>query len=211
MNPLNALANHAPSKVRPTGLQGRHLQMQIFRPYAFCFGMHNIFCYLSAGLGLCGILGNATTSTSRAICKACGTQSTLVLLPELCQRRQYLFASLLLFFRCTGAMLTMFQSIQRITEWRGMFGSGAVAALKNIWASMHIVTATGQRKYATHMLSKGLPFTWQSFSSKQKVCRLISNLVTLIMLPSPRPWDFPPSIDGDISRADDPMELDDPE
>ena len=31
------------------------------------------------------------------------------------------------------------------------------------------------------------------------------------MLPSPRPWDFPPSIDGDISRADDPMELDDPE
>jgi hypothetical protein len=31
------------------------------------------------------------------------------------------------------------------------------------------------------------------------------------LLPSPRPWDFPPSIDGDISRADDPMELDDPE
>jgi hypothetical protein len=31
------------------------------------------------------------------------------------------------------------------------------------------------------------------------------------MLPSPRPWDFPPSIDGDISRADSPMELDDPE
>jgi hypothetical protein len=31
------------------------------------------------------------------------------------------------------------------------------------------------------------------------------------MLPSPQPWDFPPSIDGDISRADDPMELDDPE
>jgi hypothetical protein len=30
------------------------------------------------------------------------------------------------------------------------------------------------------------------------------------MLPSPQPWDFPPSIDGDISRADDPMELDDP-
>jgi hypothetical protein len=32
-----------------------------------------------------------------------------------------------------------------------------------------------------------------------------------VMLPSPRPWDFPPSIDGNISRADDPMELDDPE
>jgi hypothetical protein len=31
------------------------------------------------------------------------------------------------------------------------------------------------------------------------------------VLPSPRPWDFPSSIDGDISRADDPMELDDPE
>jgi hypothetical protein len=31
-----------------------------------------------------------------------------------------------------------------------------------------------------------------------------------IVLPSPRPWDFPPSIDGDISCADDPMELDDP-
>jgi hypothetical protein len=31
------------------------------------------------------------------------------------------------------------------------------------------------------------------------------------LLPSPRPWDFPPSIDGDISHADDPMELDDPE
>jgi hypothetical protein len=29
------------------------------------------------------------------------------------------------------------------------------------------------------------------------------------MLPSPRPWDFPPSIDGDINCADDPMELDD--
>jgi hypothetical protein len=31
------------------------------------------------------------------------------------------------------------------------------------------------------------------------------------LLPSPRPWDFPPSIDWDISRTDDPMELDDPE
>jgi hypothetical protein len=34
---------------------------------------------------------------------------------------------------------------------------------------------------------------------------------TPVVLPSPRPWDFPPSIDGDISHADDPMELDDPE
>jgi hypothetical protein len=33
----------------------------------------------------------------------------------------------------------------------------------------------------------------------------------ILLLPSPRPWDFPPSIDGDISHADDPMELDDPE
>jgi hypothetical protein len=32
-----------------------------------------------------------------------------------------------------------------------------------------------------------------------------------VMLLSPRPWDFPLLIDGDISRADDPMELDDPE
>jgi hypothetical protein len=31
------------------------------------------------------------------------------------------------------------------------------------------------------------------------------------MLPSPRPWDFPTSIDGDISRADDWMEVDEPE
>jgi hypothetical protein len=31
------------------------------------------------------------------------------------------------------------------------------------------------------------------------------------LLPSPRPWDFPTSIDGSISRADDLMELDDPE
>jgi hypothetical protein len=32
-----------------------------------------------------------------------------------------------------------------------------------------------------------------------------------LVLPSPRPWDFPPSIDGGISRVDNPMELDDPE
>jgi hypothetical protein len=31
------------------------------------------------------------------------------------------------------------------------------------------------------------------------------------MLPSPRPWDFPASIDRDISRVDDSMEVDDPE
>jgi hypothetical protein len=31
------------------------------------------------------------------------------------------------------------------------------------------------------------------------------------MLLSPRPWDFPPSIDGDVSRKDSPMELDEPE
>jgi hypothetical protein len=60
-----------------------------------------------------------------------------------------------------------------------MFGSGAIAALKTIWASLHIVTATGRMKYATHMLGRGLPFTWQSFSSKQKVRHLIANLDTL--------------------------------
>jgi hypothetical protein len=42
-----------------------------------------------------------------------------------------------------------------------------------------------------------------------KMSRL--RLLTIAVLPSPRPWDFPPSIDGDISRADDLMELDDPE
>jgi hypothetical protein len=31
------------------------------------------------------------------------------------------------------------------------------------------------------------------------------------LLPSPRPWDFPPSIDRDVSREDSPMELDEPE
>jgi hypothetical protein len=30
------------------------------------------------------------------------------------------------------------------------------------------------------------------------------------VLLSPRPWDFPPSIDGDVSREDTPMELDEP-
>jgi hypothetical protein len=30
------------------------------------------------------------------------------------------------------------------------------------------------------------------------------------VLLSPQPWDFPPSIDSDVSRKDDPMELDDP-
>ena len=34
---------------------------------------------------------------------------------------------------------------------------------------------------------------------------------SLLVLPSPRPWDFPPSIDGDISCTDDLMEVDDPE
>jgi hypothetical protein len=46
-------------------------------------------------------------------------------------------------------------------------------------------------------------------SATRRVVTLASN--QRVMLPSPRPWDFPPSIDGDISRADDPMELDDPE
>jgi hypothetical protein len=36
-------------------------------------------------------------------------------------------------------------------------------------------------------------------------------VITVSLLLSPRPWDFPPSINGDISRADDLMELDDPE
>jgi hypothetical protein len=31
-----------------------------------------------------------------------------------------------------------------------------------------------------------------------------------VMLLSPRPWDFPPLIDRDVSREDDLMEVDDP-
>jgi hypothetical protein len=40
---------------------------------------------------------------------------------------------------------------------------------------------------------------------------MVSYWLCCVVLPSPRPWDFPPSIDGDVSRVDDPMELDDPE
>jgi hypothetical protein len=29
-----------------------------------------------------------------------------------------------------------------------------------------------------------------------------------VVLLSPRPWDFPPSIDGDVSHEDEPMEVD---
>ena len=35
-------------------------------------------------------------------------------------------------------------------------------------------------------------------------------VITVSLLLSPRPWDFPPSIDGDVSREDSPMELDEP-
>jgi hypothetical protein len=68
----------------------------------------------------------------------------------------------------------MFQSVQRITEWRGSFGSGAVAALKNIWISKGIESSVGRKNYAVHMLSNGLPFIWEIFNSSQKVCRLIA-------------------------------------
>jgi hypothetical protein len=34
---------------------------------------------------------------------------------------------------------------------------------------------------------------------------------TIRVLPSPRPWDFPPSINGDVNCEDSPMELDEPE
>jgi hypothetical protein len=43
----------------------------------------------------------------------------------------------------------------------------------------------------------------------RRVVALASN--RRVMLSSPRPWDFPPSIDGDVSREDSPMELDGPE
>jgi hypothetical protein len=43
----------------------------------------------------------------------------------------------------------------------------------------------------------------------RRVVTLTSN--RRVMLPSPRPWDFPPSIDGDVSCKDSPMELDEPE
>ena len=107
MNPPSASVNRAPSKVRPDWPRGRHLQMQIFLSHAFLFGIHIIFRYLLTGQGLCRILGNTTTSTSQAICKAGGTQPTPLLLPEFCQRRQYLFVSVSLFFRHTRAMLTL--------------------------------------------------------------------------------------------------------
>jgi hypothetical protein len=46
-------------------------------------------------------------------------------------------------------------------------------------------------------------------SATRRVVVLTSN--RRVMLPSPRPWDFPPSIDGDVSHEDSPMELDEPE
>jgi hypothetical protein len=46
-------------------------------------------------------------------------------------------------------------------------------------------------------------------SATRRVVTLTSN--RRVMLLSPRPWDFPPSIDGDVSREDSPMELDEPE
>jgi hypothetical protein len=54
---------------------------------------------------------------------------------------------------------------------------------------------------------KGISEWPRTLKSVEEVRKTLGVLV----LPSPRPWDFPPSIDGDISRADDPMELDDPE
>ena len=64
----------------------------------------------------------------------------------------------------------IFQSVQRITEWRGSFGSGAITVLKDILVSKGIETAQGRKLFSNHMLGKGLPFTWQSFSSKTTVC-----------------------------------------
>jgi hypothetical protein len=49
------------------------------------------------------------------------------------------------------------------------------------------------------------------YLTRQRHARYLTLEEREIVLPSPRPWDFPPSIDGDISHADDPMELDDPE
>jgi len=36
------------------------------------------------------------------------------------------------------------------------------------------------------------------------------NVSSAFLLPSPRAWDFPPSIDGDVSHEDSPMELGEP-
>lgn len=65
--------------------------------------------------------------------------------------------------------VAMFQSVQRVTEWRSSFGSGAIATLKDLWASRNIETSQGRRKFSAYMLGKGLPFIWQSFNSKTKV------------------------------------------
>jgi hypothetical protein len=63
----------------------------------------------------------------------------------------------------------MFQSVQRITEWRSSFGSGAITLLKEILVSKGIETAQGRKLFSMHMLGKGLPFTWKSFNSKISV------------------------------------------
>jgi hypothetical protein len=43
-------------------------------------------------------------------------------------------------------------------------------------------------------------------STTRRVVVLTSN--QRVMLPSPRPWDFPPLINEDVSREDEPMEVD---
>jgi hypothetical protein len=57
-------------------------------------------------------------------------------------------------------------------EWHRTFGSGAIAALENIWVTKKIKTPAGQKKYAMHMLGLGLSFTYLSFNSKKKVRRV---------------------------------------
>ncbi|KAI0245054.1 hypothetical protein BJV78DRAFT_1159215 [Lactifluus subvellereus] len=76
-------------------------------------------------------------------------------------------------------------SIQRITEWRGIFGSGAITALENIWLDKGSCTPEGRKKYATHMLSRGLPFMWRAFnSSLSKGSRLFQSEPILSTLAS---------------------------
>jgi hypothetical protein len=138
------------------------------------FGMNGMSPYSLTGPGLWRTHGNTTTSTCRVICNNCGRLFTLGSSSIYCQGRRSSFGSVpIILTPKFYSNVMMFQSVQRITEWRGTFGSGAIAALKNILASKGIRSPEGRKKYALHMLSKGLPFTWGSFNSRQKVRRLI--------------------------------------
>jgi hypothetical protein len=74
------------------------------------------------------------------------------------------------------------QSSQKITEWRGNFGSGSVAALENIWITKGIKTAEGRKKYANHMLGAKFPFAYATFDSNKQVCPRIFNRITVVLI-----------------------------